>query len=202
MRRFIITMLSSLALIVVVACGSDDAVLSGFERTPTPVVNDYALPIADPSADPFNLNAAQASDLLVVYFGYTNCPDVCPTTLFDLRTAIDALDEEDRDRVQTAMITIDPNRDTNEILSGYVGSFLPDATALRTEDDAELRRVADLFGADYGVTETEDGEIEVLHTGSLYAVNRSGELLVSWPFGVPATDVAKDLRILLDRESV
>ena len=81
-------------------------------------------------------------------------------------------------------------------------SFLPDSAAIRTEVDSDLRAVATAFGADYGVTTADDGTIEVIHTGSLYAVNSSGELLLSWPFGVPSSDIAKDLEILLDRERI
>ncbi len=194
------SLLSALVLAAaVVGCTSDEATLSGFERLPNPVVNEVALPAVTDGASPFRFEAAGGS-LLVVYFGYTNCPDVCPTTLSDLRVALDSLAAEDRERIGTAMVTIDPDRDTDDVIEGYVRSFLPEAAAVRTEVDSDLRAVASAFGADYGVTTAEDGTIEVIHTGSLYAVNSNGELLLSWPFGVPASDIAKDLEILLERE--
>jgi protein SCO1/2 len=189
--------------VITAACGqsTDDATLSGFERTPTPVVSGAQLPEATNGGEPFMFQAGGDGRLLVVYFGFTNCPDVCPTTLADLRVALDALDTDERDMIDIAMITVDPARDTDEILSGYVRSFVPNAAAVRTTVDADLRVVADAFGADYEVAADDEGNIEVIHTGSLYAVNQAGELLVSWPFGVPAEDITKDLSLLLKRES-
>lgn len=133
-----------------------------------------------------------------MYFGYTSCPDVCPTTLADTRTALERLGDGPG-RVNLAMATIDPDRDTDDVLSSYVRSFIPDAHALRTTDEAALRAAADVFGVSYSVTENADGETDVSHTGSLYAVDDQGNLLVSWPFGVTIDDLARDLEILLDR---
>ena len=198
MRR--VTILTVIAVLVA-GCGADpsEETLSGFERSPTPTVNGASLPAASGGGEPFNFEAATDDGLLLVYFGYTNCPDVCPTTLFDLRAALDSLPSSQSGRIGTAMITIDPERDTDDVLTRYVRSFLPDAAALRTSVDPDLRLVADAFGADYGVTTATDGTVEVVHTGSLYAVNGSGELLVTWPFGVRSGDIARDLDILLHR---
>lgn len=197
--RFVAALIA--CAMVAAGCGGDssDETLSGFERTPTPIVNGVSLPAASGDGAPFTFQAATDDGLLLVYFGYTNCPDVCPTTLFDLRTALDGLSSGQSSRISTAMITIDPQRDTDDVLIRYVRSFLPDATAVRTSVDPDLRMVADAFGADYGVTTDGDGGIDVIHTGSLYAVDGSGELLVTWPFGVPSSDIARDLDILLNR---
>ncbi|MGF1599891.1 MAG: SCO family protein [Acidimicrobiales bacterium] len=184
--------------IVLGGCGDDEpAPFAGFERSPAPVVADLSLPSveADGSESEFSF-AANEGDILLVYFGYTSCPDVCPTTLSDVRRAADRIGD-DRARIDLAMITIDPDVDTPDVLSGYVRSFLPEATAVRTTDDARLRAVADVFGADYGAL-AGDGERQVYHTGSLYAVGSSGELLLTWPFGVPVDDLERDLSRLLD----
>ncbi len=198
--RFVAAFLA--CAIAVAGCGADGSsneTLSGFERIPTPVVSGISLPAATSDGAPFTFRASTGDGLLLVYFGYTNCPDVCPTTLFDLRTALESLSSSQSSRISTAMITIDPQRDTDDVLTRYVRSFLPEATALRTTVDPDLRKAADAFGADYGVTTDGDGAVEVIHTGSLYAVDGSGELLVTWPFGVPASDIARDLGILLNR---
>ncbi len=189
------------ASILLTSCGEDQTTLSGFERIPTPIVNNAQLPEATNGGEPFHFEADGGAQLLVVYFGFTNCPDVCPTTLADLRVALGSLDAQERAIIETAMVTVDPNRDTDDVLTGYVRSFLPDAAAIRTTVDPDLRVVADAFGADYDVTVDDDGNVDVVHTGSLYAVNRAGELLVSWPFGVPADDISNDLRLLLEREA-
>lgn len=193
--------LAVLAAVGLAACGDDEPVAySGIERTPTPIVSDLSLPAveADGSATPFEFRADEVDDLLLVYFGYTSCPDVCPTTLSDVRRVSDRLDDDDADRIDLAMITIDPEVDTPDVLTGYVRSFVPEATAIWTDDDSQLRPVADAFGADYGALEGEDGKPEVYHTGSLYAVDGEGRLLLTWPFGITQDDLERDLNRLLD----
>ncbi|MGE0732954.1 MAG: SCO family protein, partial [Acidimicrobiia bacterium] len=132
------------------------------------------------------------------YFGYTSCPDVCPTTLADLKVVFEDLGAA-ADRVELAMVTIDPEVDTAELLTAYVRSFVPGAHAIVTSDDAALRAAADAFGADYGAVINADGVREVFHTASVYAVDEAGEIRVSWSYGTPADDVVHDLRLLLDR---
>ena len=177
--------------------GGDELPYAGYERTPAPEVGELTLPAveSDGSTTEFAFRADDGG-LLLVYFGYTSCPDVCPTTLSDVRLALGDLGG-DADRVDLAMVTIDPEVDTAEVLTGYVRSFVPEASAVRTDDDPELREVATAFGADYGV-EDPDGAHEVYHTGSLYAVDSSGQLVLTWPFGVAADDLGADVRRLLD----
>ncbi|MEM8904558.1 MAG: SCO family protein [Actinomycetota bacterium] len=185
------------AALALAACGGDEpAQLTGFERTPAPSVAELTLPEVG-AVDAFDFRADE-DELLVVYFGFTFCPDVCPTTLSDLRRALDDLGD-DADRVSVAMATVDPGRDTDEVISGYLRSFIDDGHPLRTDDDAELRAVTAVFGADYAVDVADDGDIEVAHTGSLYAVDDQGHLVVTWPFGTRPDDLRSDLQLLLDR---
>ena len=179
-------------------CGEDlsGQALGGIVRSPAPEVGDLAVPRARDGADQ-HLKAAPGN-VLVVYFGYTACPDVCPTTMADLSAALESLGDK-ANGVEVAMITIDPDRDSNEILSGYIGHFVEDGYALRTEDAQVLRSAADGFGADYSVDVGEDGEIEVGHTAFLYAVDQNGKLLVTWAFGTPSAEIERDLDILLSR---
>ena len=181
--------------LVLAACSEPE--LAGFVREPTPSVARERLPDVSRGGEPFEFKA-EAGQLLLVYFGYTSCPDVCPTTLADTRTALSELGD-DADQVDFAMATIDPMRDTTEVITGYVQGFLPEAHALRTEDEAMLTEVATAFGASYSVTPDLDGEYVVTHTGSLYAVDDQGDLLVTWPFGTTIDDLASDLEILVGR---
>lgn len=167
---------------------------AGIVRDPAPEVGGVSLPDLDANESAFPF-VADDGEILVVYFGYTSCPDVCPTTLADLRRAMSDLD--DAEKVDVAMATIDPGRDTPEVLSGYLHSFFPEGHPLRTEDDDELRAAADAFGADYEVTTSEDGDVEVAHTGFLYAVDDEGRLALTWPFGVTWEDIQGDLLWLL-----
>jgi protein SCO1/2 len=194
----VVALVATLVLVLAAAgCGDGEPeAWAGFQRTPTPVVDERPLPAveADGSESPFTFRA-DPDRLLLVYFGYTSCPDVCPTTLSDVRRVTDRIGSEAQ-RVDLAMITIDPEVDTPEVLTGYVRSFLPRATAVRTVDDDALRPVADAFGADYGTIEQE-GEPQVYHTGSLYAVDDQGRLILTWPFGTVPEDLERDLSRLL-----
>ncbi len=180
------------------ACSAAPAELSGFVRDPRPSMLEASLPDASAGGAEFSMRAPDG-DVLIVYFGYTSCPDVCPTTLADVRSALRELGD-DADRVTVAMATIDPGRDTDEIISGYVQSFVSTAHGLRAQDDESLRGAADVFGADYGVTVTDDGEYEVIHTAHLYAIDDAGLLQVTWAFGTEPEAIANDLQILLSSE--
>ncbi|MEZ5406984.1 MAG: SCO family protein [Acidimicrobiales bacterium] len=186
--------------VALTSCGSDsgDSTFSGYERTPTPQVGDLTLPAVAPDGTETQL-AMKASDgkVMLVYFGYTNCPDICPTTLSDVRQALGDLGDE-ASNVELTMVSIDPEVDTPDVLSNYVRSFVPDAMAVSTLDDTRLREAAEGFGADYGKEEV-DGKLQPYHTTSLYAVDPEGDLVLSWTFGTTPDDLAADLRLLLER---
>lgn len=211
------TAIGALALALTLAagaCGSDDGSSSGSAaeaggdpapdlvgvvREDPPRVGDVTLPEEAPGADPvpFTMTAAPG-ELLLVYFGYTSCPDVCPTTLSDVKGALAALGD-DAASIDVAMATVDPERDTVEVLDGYLDHFLDRYHVLRTTDPAELKTAEDAFGASSSVTTGDDGAVEVSHTGTLYAVDDTGTLLIEWPFGTPRDAVISDLGILVDR---
>jgi protein SCO1/2 len=198
-----LTMLAAVmaASMVLAACGGDEpADLAGYERIPVPNVSALSLPAveADGSEQPFTFSA-DPEELLLVYFGYTSCPDVCPATLADLRVALEDLGER-ADEVDFAMVTIDPEVDTPEVLTGYVRSFIDSATAIRTLDATSLRDVADVFGADYGKETNDEGEDEVFHTASVYAIDDAGHLVLTWSFGTTPADISRDISILQDRD--
>ncbi|MFN7152014.1 MAG: SCO family protein, partial [Microthrixaceae bacterium] len=101
-----------------VATTADDGKLSGYTREPTPSVAQVALPLADGTGDV--PATASAGGLRIVYFGYTSCPDVCPTTMSDVKAALAELSPEDAARVEIVMVTVDPDRDVPEKLAAYV----------------------------------------------------------------------------------
>ncbi len=158
-------------------------------------MSDVALPDVSNEGVPFEM-IAEEGGVLVVYFGYTSCPDVCPTTMADVRQALSEMGDA-ADEISVAMVTVDPARDTDEILADYIQYFVPGAHALRTEDDEALRAAADVFGADYGVTKAADGRVEVAHSPWLYAVDDEGVLRVVWAFGASPEAIAADLTDLV-----
>lgn len=170
--------------------------LAGYLRHPTPNVAEFALPIAGGSGDLQHMKA-EPGELMVVFFGFTHCPDICPTSLADVAHAKSLLGN-DGSRIKVAFATVDPERDAADVLKVYVSSFLPaDAVALRTEDQQLLGNVTEGFGATYSVFTDSEGEIEVEHTASSYILDSQGDLILTWPFGVGPLDMADDLATLL-----
>lgn len=205
--RFLAALVVSMSLVVLgAACTDDgdsasttttegDGGLSGYTREPTPSVADVSLPLVGGAGDV--TAAADPGDLRIVYFGYTSCPDVCPTTMSDVKRALAELPPEDAERVQVTMVTIDPDRDVDDKLGAYVTTFIPDGQGSRITDPATLESTADAFGAQYSVTTTPEGEIDVSHSADLYVVDDKGDIVLQWPFGTSSDDIASDLATLL-----
>ena len=117
--------------------------------------------------------------LMVVYFGYTYCPDICPTDLMAITQALDALGPAAED-VQPVFITIDPERDT-KVLAEYVSAFHRSLVGL-TGSPEQIRRVANAYKAFYvKVKDERSGEYSIDHAGVIYLMGRNGEYLGFMP---------------------
>jgi cytochrome oxidase Cu insertion factor (SCO1/SenC/PrrC family) len=117
--------------------------------------------------------------LMIVYFGYTYCPDVCPTDLMAITQALDALGPA-AEGVQPVFITIDPDRDT-KVLADYVSAFHHSLIGLTGSPD-EIRKVANAYKAFYvKVPDERSGEYSIDHTGVIYLMGRNGEYLGFMP---------------------
>jgi len=129
----------------------------------------------------------------VVYFGYANCPDVCPTTLASFKQVWKELGERGlRDRVAIDFISVDPQRDTAELLGKYVAFFSADFLAA-TGTDAQLTALTRSLGLVYSRTTAADGTIQVDHSGSAVIIDPQGRLIgIFRPPFAPAA-VAGDL---------
>lgn len=177
------------------AAGTTVPALVGLRRDDPPDVSGLALTDAR-TGEPFSLVPAPG-DLEVVYFGYTSCPDVCPTTLSDLRKARKELGDE-ASRVGLTFVSVDPKRDTPQVLDGFIRSFVPEYHVVRIEDPAALAEVQAPFGARSSIgPEQADGTYEVKHTGTMYVVDAGGRVVLEWAFGTPYDAIAADLRLLL-----
>jgi protein SCO1/2 len=188
--------LAAMAMLVA-ACGDDKtpATLSGLQLTPPPTVGTLSLPDASNAGSDFTFTASPGK-FLIVYFGYTQCPDVCPTTLSEVKKALVKAGPDVAANTEMAMITVDPNRDSDDLLTKYVQSFIDGAHSLRTEDDTRLQAVAKGFGTSYSVTTKDNGEIDVVHDGKLYVVDDTGTVVLEWLFGIKSAAIATDLEIL------
>jgi len=184
----------TLAVTALAACGGGDgAGFAGYSRLPAPQVGEVSLPRADGTGDV----AFRADDggLLLVYFGYTNCPDFCPTTLADLKVALNRVGDA-ATAVDVAMVTVDPERDL-AILDDYITSFFTDGIALGTTDPTVLTAATEPFGVSYLVTQNDAGGTDVAHSTQLYAVDDTGSLVLTWPFGIETQELADDITDLL-----
>ena len=130
----------------------------------------------------------------VLFFGYTHCPDICPTTLAELAGVMKALGK-DAERVQVLMVTVDPERDTPEVLSKYVPAFDPRFLGLYG-DAAATQRAAKEFKIYYEKRKTGD-TYSIDHSGQSYVIDQQGRLrLLVRPDRI-AQDLPADLRTLL-----
>ena len=132
---------------------------------------------------------------VVLFFGFTQCPDVCPTTLADISASLKKLGE-DAQRVQVLFVTVDPERDTPKLLAQYVGAFDPRIIALRG-DAAETQRVAKEFKIYYEKRQQGD-TYTVDHSAQTYVIDPQGRLRLLVRHERLAQDLAADLRTLLD----
>ncbi len=180
------------------ACGTDDSdnpepTLPGTLLDPPKVVSDFTL--TGHTGDPFALSDLRGK-VVVLYFGYLSCPDVCPTTFGIYRQAM-ALLGDDADAVRFVFISVDPLRDTPERLANYVAAFHPDFLGA-TGDDATLRTIARDYGVFYQrVDYDNDVNYLVDHTASSFIVGPEGDLRATVPYGTPPEALVRYLRLIL-----
>lgn len=133
--------------------------------------------------------------VVVVIFGYTNCPDVCPTSLAAAAEAMKLLGGDAR-QVQVLFVTVDPKRDTVQLLGQYVPAFDARFIGL-TGDSAAVDQVVRDFKMYANAREPKGGAYTVDHSGQMFAMDRAGKARLMWPPGVSPQAMASDLRVLL-----
>ena len=141
-------------------------------------------------------NGEFGRDLLLIVFGYTTCPDVCPTTLLGVASALDLLGEQAA-QVQPLFVTVDPERDTPEVLAPYVAAFHPRLVGL-TGSAAQIKRVAGDYRVYYARVGPEDGDYFMDHSAFVYLVGADGRPLAYFPHDLTPEDLAARLRTFLD----
>ncbi len=133
---------------------------------------------------------------MLVYFGYTHCPDICPTVLTRVGAALNALGPA-ADDIQPLFITVDPQRDTPDQLRRYLSSFSPRIAGLRGEE-AQLSAAARSFHAYYRSRPLGEGEYSVDHSSVLYLLRPDATLAQVIPDGVAPEQLVATLRSSLD----
>jgi len=202
--RLWIAGIAALLVVALAACGSDggsDA--PGPTATPRPgtvldppkEIGDFTL--TSHTGDPLSLSDLRGKAVLL-FFGYTHCPDVCPMTLAEFKQVKRELGEA-ADRVAFVFASVDGERDTPERLAAYVGAFDPDFIGL-TGDEATLREI----GRDYGLFfqrstyDNTQADYLVDHTASSFVVGPEGRLRIVYPYQTDPAIIAEGIAALLD----
>ena len=161
---------------------------------------------AEPTGGDFTLNSLQGpvstkdlrGKVIMLYFGYTKCPDVCPSSLAFMTQAMNELSAEEQKDVVGIFVSVDPKRDSVEILAEYAGYFHENYIGV-TGSEAEIARVAKLFGAQYYTVELEDSAFgyAVNHSSATYMVDQRGGLRFVFPHETPPKVLLEAMRYLL-----
>jgi len=132
---------------------------------------------------------------VTVFFGFTHCPDVCPTTLLEMAQVMKELGG-DADQLQVLFVTVDPERDTQKLLAQYVPSFHPDFIGLYGDRDATARAAKE-FKIYYNQQPAKSGSYSVDHSAGTFILDREGRLRLYAQYGQGPAALLHDIRLLL-----
>ncbi|SFK66944.1 protein SCO1/2 [Methylocapsa palsarum] len=135
-------------------------------------------------------NASLEGRPYLVFFGYTHCPDFCPTALFDISAAFKELGFDKQ--IAALFVTVDPARDSPEILKDYLEHFDPRIIGL-TGDDAKTQAIAKAFKVYFKKVPGENGDYTMDHTGIVYLMDKSGRFVSAFNLARPPKQAAKEL---------
>lgn len=181
-----------LLVMAAAACGPDAPRRGIVFDEPVPA---GALALTRFTGEPFDI-AALRDTVVLVYFGYTHCPDVCPTTLSDWAGARRALGDR-ADRVRFVFVTVDPLRDTKEVAHGYALQFDSSFVGLSGTPE-EIKAIGEAWHfAAYPEGDTRSRDYSVAHPAYTYLVDRRGRLRVLYEPGVRSEDLAAEIREFL-----
>ncbi|OZI55196.1 SCO family protein [Bordetella genomosp. 5] len=193
-RRLLCAAAAATVAFTLAACGETKPAFKGSDITGTQL--GKGLDLVDHNGTPRKLSDFSGK-ALVVFFGFTQCPDVCPTALAELAQVMEKLGP-DADRVQVMLVSVDPERDTADILKQYVTTFDSRFLGL-TGTPEQVRKTAGSFKAYYAKVPSKDGSTYTMdHSAGFYLFDTKGDsrVLANSTIGVDA--VAHDLKLLLD----
>ena len=198
-RRIILTSFARLALVPAVAgllaaCFDNKPSFAAIDITGADYARDFSLP--DHNGQLRSMRDFPGK-IVVVFFGFTQCPDVCPTAMVEL-AEVRKLLGPDGARLQGLFVTVDPQRDTLEVLKAYMANFDPAFLALRPASAEQLAAMARDFKVYYkrveGRTETS---YTMDHSAGSYVYDTQGRLRLFTRYGTGAPALAADIRVLL-----
>jgi len=188
------------------AGGSDSTIVRLDDATAAPGLRGTALAtpmpkpdvvLTDATGQRYDLRARTAGKLTLVYFGYTHCPDVCPTTMADVAAGLSQLSQAIRDKVTVVFVTTDPDRDDPATLHSWLAQFDPSFVGL-TGTWKQISGYADTFGIPVEPPRQQaDGTWQVDHGSQVTAFGTDGVAHTIYLAGVTPTDYAHDIPMLL-----
>ncbi|MCB8920781.1 MAG: SCO family protein [Ardenticatenaceae bacterium] len=188
MKRLVLLLLLFLLL---VACGGEPQYFGTLWPGPQQAT-DFTLQSV---AGPVSLSDFSGK-VVLLYFGYTFCPDVCPSTMTDLAQVMQELGK-DADEIQVIMVTVDPERDTPLQLADYVAHFDPSFIGLSGTEE-QIAAAASDYGIFYERHEgTPATGYLIDHTARVFVIDKKGEYWLSFPFGMARDEMVSDLRNVL-----
>jgi protein SCO1/2 len=137
--------------------------------------------------------------VIMLYFGYTRCPDVCPTSFSVMAQTLNELDKKELERVVGLFVSVDPERDTVDRLAEYVSYFHPNFIGL-TGTQSAVADAAGAYGVQYGFTDASDSAMGYIvnHSAAIYLIDRQGKLRFAFPHETPPETLLGAIRMLLE----
>ena len=176
---------------------ADPAGYTGGSSLPEP----YSMPeisLTDTSGRPYNLATTPSKPVTLLFFGYTNCPDVCITVLSDVALTLQRLAPADRDQIQFIFVTTDPARDKEKQIRRYLDRFNPSFVGL-TGPLPMIKRAATQVGVDIqGMKKLPSGGYEVGHSAQVIGFSRNSGVVL-WTPGTPIAALKHDFALLVER---
>jgi protein SCO1/2 len=183
-----------LAASVLLACSYKKVAFNSVDITGATYAQDFSLPDVDGKTRTIKDFAGK---VVVVFFGFTQCPDVCPTTMAEVSSVKKALGK-DGDKLQAVFITIDPARDTAAVLKAYVANFDSSFVGLRPASPEALADAAKAFKIYYKKVDGKTaGSYTMDHTAASYVFDTKGRIRLFTRYGAGTDKLAEDVKQLL-----
>ena len=203
MRRTLTALAAVLCVGTLAACDSsaaDDENGDGYQAGQTHLPYDVpAEPLTDTDNQPYSLVDDTDKDLTLVFFGYSQCPDICQVVMSNLSSAMTRLDDADRDRVDVVFVTTDPARDTPEVLRRYLDAFDPEFVGL-TGDLGTIADIGEPLAVHVGQGEKlpSGGRDVSSHSSQVTAITADDTSPLLWTQDTSSADFAADIHTLLN----
>ncbi|GGM66606.1 SCO family protein [Longimycelium tulufanense] len=195
------------AALLLASCSSGNAD-SPAATTPPPQLKAASFPspldvpkpdLVDLKGQPYDFAQQFRGKVTLLYFGYANCPDVCPTTMADIARAYQQLDEGQRKRAQVVMVTSDPDRDTPEAFGEWLRQFNPDFVGVTGKVDDIVKAAHSVAIGLEAPKANDSGDYEVTHGAQVLLYTPEAKATGYYRSGASSDDMLTDLRALLDR---